>query len=114
VKRQFWPGRVLAIWLLVIVGALGAAGTAYECTCGKGPSNEQLETAPERVEDGSLLGLRVNEIEDLFGRPTKGAIIAGWDYAYFLGKDDACIDSRWLVLNFDEQQRVTQAAITSD
>ncbi len=75
-KRQFWPGRVLAIWLLVIVGALGAAGTAYECTCGKGPSNEQLETAPERVEDGSLLGLRVNEIEDLFGRPTKGAIIA--------------------------------------
>jgi len=113
VKLRFWPANV-TIGLIGAVALLGLAGVGYECTCGKGPANEQLRAAPERVEDGSLLGLSTAEIEALFGRPNDGAIIAGWDSAYFLGRDDACIDSRWLVLEFDEEHRVARAAITQD
>lgn len=105
---------MVIVTLVILPLMLAFTVGAYACTCGKGPSDPRLEEADELVRERRLIGLDREALHERIGAPTKGAIIAGWDEAYYLGRDDACVDSRWLVINYDAEGRVGWTDVTND
>jgi hypothetical protein len=99
--------RTRSRWAIVVI-ALAAAGVlivlpigACGLLCGYGPSDERLNDAPRLVETRELVGLNESELEARIG-PWNGRTIGAGERAYFLGKDDSCIDSDWLVVEMSD------------
>lgn len=98
------------------IGTLGACAATVECLCNRGPSDARLSDAETIVESGELLGLDADQLEVRLGKPSEklGVSRTVADETWWLGKDDSCVDSRWLAVKFDADGRVESARITMD
>ena len=63
-----------------------------------------------------LAGLSREQLAELLGEPAPSAGFAGWDQAYWLGRERGfiSIDSEWLVLRYDAHGMLSEASLTRD
>ncbi len=68
------------------------------------------------VDSRILLGKRRSELESLLGPPTKTDKFRNFDLVYWLGADRGFmgIDSEWLVIRLDSNDKTIRASIVSD
>lgn len=72
--------------------------------------------ADELVSQRTLVGKTRAELLELLGEAPKTEYFADWDVVYWLGPQRGfmAVDSEWLVIRFDESDRVAEAKITTD
>lgn len=99
-----------------VVGTVGACAAAVECLCDRGPTDSRLNDAEMMVDSGQLLGLDAAQLEARFGKPNNelGVSRTVADQTWWLGKDDSCVDSRWLAVQFNDAGLVRSARIITD
>lgn len=76
----------------------------------------RLEMADHLIAHGTLEGRTRSEIVDLLGEPPPTGYFRDWDLVYWLGPERGfiSIDSEWLVIRFDENDRVADNKIARD
>ncbi|WP_164102270.1 hypothetical protein [Candidatus Laterigemmans baculatus] len=76
----------------------------------------RLEMADHLVVRGTLTGLSRAEVVELLGEPPPTEYFRDWDLVYWLGPERGfiSIDSEWLVIRFDESDRVAEYEIVRD
>jgi hypothetical protein len=76
----------------------------------------RLRMADGLVDSRILLGKRRSELESLLGPPTKTDKFRNFDLVYWLGADRGFmgIDSEWLVIRLDSNDKTIRASIVSD
>lgn len=64
----------------------------------------------------SFQGMTREQVIGLLGEPDKTGYFKDWDLVYWLGPERGfmSIDSEWLVIRFDSQQKVTDFRMVSD
>ena len=123
------------VLLAVIVVCCAAALSLVYASCSQSPpvpfdrtiwlngENVQFSSdAPRlRMADGLvgsrvLLGKRRSEVESLLGPPTKTDKFRNFDLVYWLGAERGymSIDSEWLVIRLDSNDKTIKASIVSD
>lgn len=72
--------------------------------------------ADQLIAHGTLEGRTRSEIVDLLGEPPPTGYFREWDLVYWLGPERGfiSIDSEWLVIRFDENDRVADHKIARD
>lgn len=95
---------------------VGYVSTSSSCgaLCPRREADPRLREAPALVRDRKLIGLTEGQLDETLGPSSDGKTFVGWDQAYYLGPDSACVDSIWLVIRFDGEGRVSDAKITND
>ncbi len=112
-RLSIWGAIVaLALPCLGIAGFLVLGSSGLDVLCGRDVQGT-LQEAPQMVRTGGLIGLDKTQLESLLG-PASQKTFQSWDTAYYLGPDDACVDSRWLVLRFGAEGRVIESAVAND
>lgn len=106
---QIYSSMTLAVmWLgMAAIGSSGCGGL-----CGRA-GDARLRDAPEMVKEGRLTGLDRDQLNSILGATAQKSF-QSWDSAYYIGPDNACVDSTWLVLRFGPDGRVSESAITND
>ncbi len=75
----------------------------------------RLEMADWLVAKGTLAGKTRTEVVALLGDPPNSRYFRDWDLVYWLGNERGYgVDSEWLVIRLDINQRVTQTRIVTD
>ncbi|MGE3073024.1 MAG: hypothetical protein AB7N24_02785 [Dehalococcoidia bacterium] len=108
--------KSLALIAVVGIGVLllaARAGVACSSVC-DGYVDSRLKDPKEIVQDGRLLGLDNEGLYEAIGEPADGWHFDGWDQAYYIGSDDSCVDSKWLVVKLGPDGRVVRVGITND
>jgi hypothetical protein len=98
--------------VIIIFGLISVNGS-----CGYGCSRDmprEMRGIDRIVEDGSLIGLSRNAVIMRFGDPKTDGRFGRPDWYYYAGPDAGCIDSRWLLIYFDDRGEVEDARITND
>jgi hypothetical protein len=74
------------------------------------------DMADELVGRRTLVGKSRAEVLEMLGEAPKSEYFTDWDVVYWLGpqRGFVAVDSEWLVIRFDESDRVTEAKITTD
>ena len=74
-----------------------------------------------RIADGfilteRLIGVQKKDVQKLLGIPPETGYFKKWDLVYYLGQERGFlgIDSEWLVLKIDENNKVVETRIVSD
>ncbi|MBP9707348.1 MAG: outer membrane protein assembly factor BamE [Oligoflexales bacterium] len=72
--------------------------------------------ADDLIASKLLDGLTKEKVEDLLGKPDKTEYFYGWDFVYWLGDERGVlrIDSEWLMINFNDDGRVSEYTIDRD
>ena len=99
-----------------ILIALIALGNSAACWGGCFPTDVDLDFGEAQllVSEGRLIGLTRDELITELGRGSDKKTFEGWDFVYYLGSDEACVDSRWLVVRLDDSNHVALAKVTND
>ncbi len=106
-SRKLWLVIALAIFLGVL---LFAARIYYN------HSNSPIEEARRMVKSGELSGQPVDQVFRHFDTLPSTRHFLGWDAAIRLGDSTGLfpIDSTWLVIKVDDQDRVVEADVIED
>lgn len=72
--------------------------------------------ADSLLKERALHGKTREEVERLLGEPTNTEYFADYDVVYWLGPQRGflALDSEWLVIRFDDSNRVTEYEIKTD
>src|SRR6185503_12498840 len=76
----------------------------------------RLRMADSLIARGTLQGKTRDEVVALLGAPRDGDYFSDWDLVYWLGPERGfiSIDSEWLVIKFDREDRGADVQIITD
>lgn len=117
--------RVVAFFLVMAFVSLAAHRTWYPGRAfdrqawlddDQGAQGARLKMADRMIARRTLLGRTQAEVVAMLGEPKANGYLADWDLAYRLGPERGfiSIDSEWLALRLDDQQRIIEARIVRD
>ncbi len=76
----------------------------------------RLSMVDDLIESGQLNDRSRTDVLTLLGPPTNTNYFSDWDAVYWLGRERGFIrlDSEWLVVRFDEDERVSEYRLVRD
>lgn len=77
-------------------------------------SNKELRDFEDIIESQELAGWSKEQVHARFGKPSLDKSFYIWGEGYFLRPDDACVDSDWFVLRYDEGGNVVETGFYHD
>jgi SmpA / OmlA family len=90
---------------------------SWKSSLGKDDNNHlRLRMVDDLLKRHSLLGMTRARIADLLGEPPSTNYFSDYQFVYWLGPERGfmSIDSEWLAIRFDSQDRVTHADVVRD
>jgi hypothetical protein len=76
----------------------------------------RIQMVDDLLNNYPLTGKDRTEVVNILGEPDENRWFMGWDMVYWLGPErhPISIDSEWLVLRIDEEQRVIETKVVTD
>jgi SmpA / OmlA family len=80
------------------------------------PEPVRLRMIDDLLRKHALVGMRRSEVISLLGTPPATGYFREYDFVYWLGPERGFfgIDSEWLAVKFDSENRVLKASVVSD
>ena len=117
-RRNILLISVTAIVAAVVAWALWPVGRAFDKAIWQDEKQEsaRLEMADRIVARRLLDGKSRVEVVSMLGEPPKTGYFSDWHFVYRLGMERGfiSIDSEWLVVRFDANDRVSEYRIVRD
>jgi hypothetical protein len=101
--------RIIQV-ILLTVGVFALSG------CSKPNPSTLIAKAESMIDDGSIKKLGRDDLVASFGHPNDEGYFSDWDNAFWLGtpENTYSVDSKWLVVNYDDNAIVKEARIVMD
>jgi outer membrane protein assembly factor BamE (lipoprotein component of BamABCDE complex) len=117
-RRNILIIAVIAFVGVVAAWALRPVGRGFDQAVWRDERQEsaRLEMADRIVARRMLDGKARSEVVAMLGEPPKTGYFSDWDFVYRLGMERGfiSIDSEWLVVRFDANDRVSEYRIVRD
>lgn len=113
----------ILVWGVCVLGRAQAAPTPFDRTVWLQGENAKSSSETPRLSmaDGlvntrDLIGKTRSEVEAMLGTPTQTNKFRNYDLVYWLGAERGymSIDSEWLVVRFDKNNKASEAKIVRD